>query len=344
MHDDPPMSPDRPYVEAYRCGFGRFLAAVACVCAVALSSCSVEAQPDTTSSSTASSTSAEPSLDARPSADASSQAALETERDWAIARATIEHALEQGLDERPIGELVAAIAETFVGTPYAPGTLEVGGPERLVVNLRTFDCVTLVEHVLVLARLTMSAEGELVADEAEFRERYRAELTRLRYRDGVLAGYPSRLHYFSEWIGDADRKGFVRSVTRELGGVADPRPIEFMTQNPDGYRQLGDPAVLSAIREMEERLNREPRWFIPEDRIADREGEILDGDVIAAVSTLDGLDIAHTGFALWQGDRLHLLHAPLVGDSVEISERPLAERIQGFSSQMGIMVARPLQP
>jgi hypothetical protein len=56
-----------------------------------------------------------------------------------------------------------------------------------------------------------------------------------------------------------------------------------------------------------------------------------------------GLDIAHTGIALWRDGRLHLLHAPLVGKSVEISVLPLAERIQGFSAQDGIMVARPLE-
>jgi hypothetical protein len=37
------------------------------------------------------------------------------------------------------------------------------------------------------------------------------------------------------------------------------------------------------------------------------------------------------------------MHAPLVGDSVQISEIPLAERIQGISGQDGIMVARPLE-
>ena len=285
-----------------------------------------------------------PNLDLPPFEENSGSLA-ETKRDWAIARGTIAWARELDLGTVPIGEVVATLGTTFVGTPYEPGTLEIPGPERLVVNLRTFDCVTLVEHVLVLARLTVTADVELLENEASFRDRYRAELTRVRYRDGILSGYTSRLHYFSEWIRDADGKGFARSVTEELGGVEDRRPISFMSENPESYRQLGeDSGVLVAIREMEERVTRAVRFYIPQDQIADREGGIRNGDVIAAVSTLDGLDIAHTGIALWQGDRLHLLHAPLVGDSVEISVRPLAERIQAFSSQQGIMVARPLQP
>jgi hypothetical protein len=44
---------------------------------------------------------------------------------------------------------------------------------------------------------------------------------------------------------------------------------------------------------------------------------------------------------VWEHGRLHLLHAPLQGSVVEISPRPLAERIQAIASQGGIMVARP---
>jgi hypothetical protein len=69
---------------------------------------------------------------------------------------------------------------------------------------------------------------------------------------------------------------------------------------------------------------------------------IRDGDIIAATSTVAGLDVAHTGLALWVDGALHLLHAPLVGDSVEISQLPLAERILELSGQDGIMVARPV--
>jgi hypothetical protein len=130
--------------------------------------------------------------------------------------------------------------------------------------------------------------------------------------------------------------------TQELGGVPDPEPITFMSQHRDAYRQLADSAFYAEIQQMEARLNaRGPRYYIPQARIAAAEGQIRNGDIIAATSTLAGLDIAHTGIAYWQGDRLHLMHAPLVGKNVEISELPLAERIQGINAQDGIMVATP---
>jgi hypothetical protein len=268
----------------------------------------------------------------------------ETERDWAIALGTVEWARTRGLDGLPMGEVVAMLGATFVGSPYEPGTLELPGPEGLVVNLRAFDCVTLVEHLLVLARLTLAVPARAIADPDLFRERYRAELVTVRYRGGRLSGYPSRLHYFSDWIRDAEAKRLVRNVTEELGGVPDARTIGYMSSHPGAYRQLGDASTLAAIRAMETELNGLPRFAIPQDRIASVEKEIRNGDIIAAVSSVEGLDVAHTGIAILHEGRIHLLHAPLVGDSVEISVLPLAERIQGIPAQTGIMVARPLAP
>lgn len=257
-----------------------------------------------------------------------------TERDLRIFDETMAWARAERLDTLPIGEIIVRLGVTFVGTPYKPGTLEVPGPERLVINLRELDCVTFVENVLALSRLVRAGETDFDA--------FRAELTRMRYRDGVIDGYPSRLHYFSEWIADNERKGLVRDITRELGGVLDPEPIRFMSTHVEAYRQLSDPANLEAIRRIEEELSERPRYYIPEDRIAEVAPLIRNGDIIAATSTLEGLDIAHTGVALWKDGELYLLHAPLVGRAVEISAVPLAERIKGLEKQDGIMVARPL--
>lgn len=269
-------------------------------------------------------------------------AAAETERDWEIARGVVEWALEQELAPLGVGEVAAIVGSTFVGAPYEPGTLEPPGPERLVVNLSTFDCVTFVEHALVLARLVTGDGAELLDDARAFREAYTRELASLRYREGRPDGYESRLHYFTEWLDHAAARGVVEDVTASLGGVPDPRPIHFMTSNQGAYRQIAeDPSLVPVFREMEERLSAGVRLFVPQDRIAEIEAGIRNGDVIAAVSTLDGLDIAHTGLAIRREGRVHLLHAPLVGDSVEVSAVPLADRIQGIRGQQGIRVARP---
>jgi len=116
-----------------------------------------------------------------------------------------------------------------------------------------------------------------------------------------------------------------------------------MSTHVGAYRQMADSANRRAIAAVEARLSASPRWYLPQGRIAGVANRIQDGDVIAATSTAPGLDVAHTGIAVWRGGRLHLLHAPLVGKSVELSAVSLAERIQRIASQDGIMVSRPIE-
>ena len=265
-----------------------------------------------------------------------------TARDWEIAREHFAWATAQPPGSFPrFGDLVARIGERFVGTPYQPHTLELAGPERLVINLEVLDCVTFVENMLVLARL---AWADSLDDPDHFRSAYRDELTRIRYRDGTLDGYASRLHYFSEWIADNEASGLVDAISLDMGGVADPSRIDFMSTHPDAYRQLADAEVLDAIAQMEAHLGQIERYYIPADAIDAASSGIRDGDIIAATSTVAGLDIAHTGIALWKDGTLRLLHAPLVGSHVQISDESLAERITRIGGQDGIMVARPLAP
>lgn len=285
-----------------------------------------------------------------------------TPEDWRIAREKVRWAAselaggdtsvpgrdadsDRGVGSEPLefGELVGAIGESFVGSAYVPHTLEVDGPERLVVNLQGLDCVTFVETVLTLAHLARTAP-EAVDEPERFERLYAQALTDLRYRSGLLDGYPSRLHYFSDWIVDNAAMGQVTDLTRSLGGTLDPEPIDFMSTHPDSYPQLADPESLASIRSVESRLNSTPHYYIPEDEIAARAAGIRTGDVIAATSTVAGLDVAHTGLAVWRDGDLLLLHAPLVGESVQLSASPIADRILRFTSQDGILVARPVDP
>jgi hypothetical protein len=263
--------------------------------------------------------------------------------DWDVFSRTAHWALDHGVDALALGDAVVAIGRTFVGTPYVPRTLEAEGPERLIIDFRRLDCVTFVETALTTARFVRDPEAAaLLRERARAEDRYEALLRRLRYRGGELAGYPSRLHYFTDWIVDGEGKGLLRDVTRDLGGVRDTERVDFMSMHVEAYRQLEeDPGALAAIRRAEERLSAAGRWYVPEDRIAAVAGHIRDGDVIAATSTVPGLDVAHTGLALHVDGELRLMHAPLVGDSVQISEETLAARILRITGQDGIVVARP---
>ena len=266
------------------------------------------------------------------------------DEDWAIFTRAVRDAVDAGADTLPMGDLMVHIGRGLVGTPYAPGTLEVEGPERLVIELGALDCVTFVENVYAMAAAVKAGVATRLDERGEVEGEYERMLRALRYRGNVIAGYPSRLHYFSEWILDAQAKGLVEVVTEELGGVMDREPVFFMSANPDAYSQLSDPENVEIIRRVEELLSQRGRYVIPEERIGEAASGIRDGDIIAATSTVEGLDVAHTGLAIHVDGVLHLLHAPLVGDSVEISERSLERRILEIEGQDGIMVARPLEP
>jgi hypothetical protein len=267
-----------------------------------------------------------------------------TQHDWEILKGTVTFARQNRFDTLAIGKRIARIGETFVGSPYVPGTLDPPGPERMVINLRAMDCVTFVENMLVLAHFVREAPRDILDRPEEAMRTYQAMIERIRYRDGKLSGYPSRLHYFTEWYRDNEKKGLLEDMTDDLGGVVDAEPFSFMTEHRDAYKQLvASNDFYAEIGRIEGRLSQTPRYNIPEAQVAAIMDRLEDGDILAMASTLKGLDVAHTGIAVRTADGVHLLNAPLVGKSVEISEKTIPDRLAGIRSQDGLMVGRPLE-
>ena len=181
-----------------------------------------------------------------------------TARDWRVFESKVRWGVAHRLDTLPVGAAIARLGATFVGTRYTPGTLEVPGPERVVVNLRELDCVTFVENTLALVRFIRDDGLAILRRPAAARARYEEYLRDLRYRSGVLAGYDSRLHYFSEWLDDNERRGRLTLITGRLGGVTDPERIDFMSTHRTAYRQLADSAIWERIRAIEMGLAARP--------------------------------------------------------------------------------------
>jgi hypothetical protein len=257
--------------------------------------------------------------------------------DSIICSRKFELAVSMNLRAQPIGEVVVGIGKSFLGVDYVANSLEEPGEERLVVNLRGLDCVLFCENSLALARCIK--KNRMTFDD------YKAEIQRIRYRGGIVDRYPSRLHYFSDHIDDNEKKGVVKNVTREIGGVPYTKKVSFMSTHPDSYRQLREhPGFVKTIRKQEAAINRRKHYHIPKEDVDKAAHGIQNGDIIGITTSLEGMDIAHTGIALWQNDKLHFMHAPVSGHKVQITEKPLAEYLAGFSKQIGIMVARPQEP
>ena len=245
--------------------------------------------------------------------------------------------IKNGLKNKQFGNEIIEIGKSFLGTEYAANTLELNPDnEQLVVNFTGLDCVTFVENCLTFSRC-------LKLDETSYNE-FKAELTKIRYRNGSIDGYPSRLHYFCDWIYDNQQKGIVKNITRDLGGVEYVKTIDFMSSHAKSYKQLADKTNLQGIKEVEESINSRTHYYIPKKNIQDIYDSLQNGDIIATTTKIEGLDVTHTGYVLKGDDGgTFFLHASLKYKKVIISDNYLADYIGEDSKKTGIMVARPIE-
>jgi hypothetical protein len=243
------------------------------------------------------------------------------------------------------GRAAARVGEFAIGSPYEAFALEAyikagGDPakkEPLTLSLRKFDCVSLVESSLAVARVGDDPQPATW-------DRFAREMERMRYRGGVRGNYTTRLHYFSEWISDGAKRGLLRDLGPELGAVQDARPLRFMTEHRASYPALASDYVFEEIGEMERELDSSPRWMIPAGRIAEVSPRIESGDVLAFATAIPGLDVTHSAFAYRDSAGvLRVLHAPLSGGAVEITAHTLPEYVGAIRRATGILVARPLK-
>ena len=241
-----------------------------------------------------------------------------------------------------LGRAAIRVGELAAGTPYEPHTLEAylkrgGNPlqEPLTLSLTRFDCVTLVEACLAVTRLARAAEVPTW-------ERFGQQVERMRYRSGQRQGYVSRLHYFSEWITDGEKRGLVRDIGAELNGANDTRPLRFMTEHRGSYPALVRDNVFQEIRAIERSLDGRPRRVVPAKRIPEIVNRIEHGDVLAFATEIPGLDVSHAALAYRDPQGiLRVLHAPLSGGVVEITRATLPEYVAAIRRCTGILVARP---
>ncbi len=230
-------------------------------------------------------------------------------------------------------------ARQFLGVPYVAHTLEVNDAERLVVNTRQLDCTTLVETVTALT--LCAREGKKTWHD------YLVTLSMLRYRQGKMEGYPSRLHYFSDWIADKEQMQLVSEIQQPnppfsaLQHVA----VSYMSTHPTAYKALkAQPALVPVIRRQEQQLTGTQRRYIPTEALRD-DSQLLrqtihDGDIIAITCKKKGLDIAHLGFAEWRHDGLHLLNASLLHKKVVSEPMTLYQYLKKHPTDTGIRVVR----
>lgn len=226
--------------------------------------------------------------------------------------------------------LMLRIGRTYLGTPYVAHTLEGDKEETLVIHTQAVDCQTFVEYTLAQA-LGGSFEDNL---------------RQIRYRDGIIDGYTSRLHYVSDWIENGIRYGFLTDITSANSVFTQKLNLSYMSTHPEKYKQLaGSEKNIKRMAEREKALSGKIVHWLPKEELPDTGLPwIKDGDLIAITTNIRGLDVSHLGLAEYRDGMLHLLHASSTWGKVVTSRTSLRHMLNKNKSWTGIRVARISHP
>ena len=255
----------------------------------------------------------------------------QTDADRTIAESYLELTKKNSIDS----EIVRA-ALYFLEMPYVGATLERSEEEELIINLQEVDCMTLVEYCLALSRTVHLPSPDW--------ETFKQELRQIRYRNGIINGYISRLHYSTDWIYNNTGRGVFEDVTHALGGRKFKADVYFMSKNSEKYKHLADnPEAVQQIALIEQAINeRNIYYYIPKNEISQHQPKIKNGDIICFTTSIPGLDISHLGIAYWDKQKLTFIHASSTAKKVLINPESMIDYCNSIRTCTGIMVMRPI--
>lgn len=227
----------------------------------------------------------------------------------------------------PTGTRVLQAAQRGLGRPYTAHLLDQQGTEEhLIIDTLRPDCWTFTEYCLALAVNPLDFE---------------TTVQRLRYRNGLVNGYDSRLHYFTEWAQQAQRNGFMTDLTKDLGGQITKRPVNFMSKHWHLYALCAFGKCQDAIIAHEKSITDSERFFIPKAKVASIEAKLADGDIVGITTNIEGLDVSHQGIIAKKANKAYLVHASSEKGMVVQTTEPLSAYLAAHKKHTGVMVFRP---
>lgn len=237
--------------------------------------------------------------------------------------------------DKSVPELMIIAAKQMLGTEYVAGSLE-QVPEKLKVSLVETDCILFVETCLAMA---INAKKGIDSPDSLC-----AFIQGTRYRNGVVDGYTSRIHYTSEWIRQGEANGIFREITDVLSGEnLSGQRFSYMSEHTGAYKQIKDnPAEIAKIAKMEESLNRYTDYYvIPKADVKKMEHLLKDGDILGFNSNVKGLDIAHVALVYHkENGEVGFIHASQVDGKVVIDEKSIHDYVNSRKSNDGIRIIR----
>ncbi len=242
---------------------------------------------------------------------------------------------KQAWYKKELGQIVLLVGNELLETEYVGGVLDKNTEEQLTINLSALDCVTFVENCSTLA-------GLIKRQKTDF-DSFTEELRKIRYRNGKIESYASRLHYFSDWLYENEKSKRIEQLSRKIANTPYLVNLFIMSENHDKYPLINNESLLQEIKAKEIEISARTYFYIPENEINKHKNQIPDGAIIAITTDFKGIEIAHTGFAIHQNGELHLLHASSKSKKVEISELSIENMLLANKLQTGIMVSKLLK-
>ena len=267
------------------------------------------------------------------SAKLSSQETAVANNNEAIFNQYVEHIAPYR--KAPLETILEQTARFFIGTPYVAHTLDEAEEEQLVVNLVGLDCVTYVENVLALSFAASSNNLSF--------DNYKEYLKKIRYRNGEVTDYASRIHYTSDWVFNNEQNGLLENISQQLSSATkETKEINFMSTHRSAYKQLAqDDAMLCKIEQIEKDINSRGGFhYLPKHDIAVKAKDIPHMAMIGFATAIDGLDTTHVGFAYKKDGELTFIHASSGKMEVVIDAQTLSSYCESQKNCKGIIVAK----
>lgn len=248
--------------------------------------------------------------------------------------------LKMGLKQQLTGtnELVCFYAHKLEGTPYVAHTLE-GDTEMLTINIDQLDCTTFVETLYALVRTTLSGS-------TSWRD-YASNLENIRYRDGKMGDYSTRLHYMSDWIVNNGSRGNIVDVTSSIACHGDKIvTLNYMTTHRSSYTSLKEDSIFNKIKNIEKGYYNHHFPYIKKSDLNSEavKKEVKRGDFVGLVTSMKGLDLSHLGIIeLDSKGNPVLLDASSKGGKVMLEKVDLKTQLAPRQSCEGVRVFRMTQ-
>jgi hypothetical protein len=228
----------------------------------------------------------------------------------------------------PTGQALTILARQMLGRPYSAFSLDAEPTERLRLDLTRFDCVLLVEQLLALIHSRTTDD-------------FPKQVMRLRYANAE-PDYCQRNHYFSIWANHAETQGVLKDITFSLPGASTRiRKLSFMSSHPKSYRPMKQERSRRCIIKLEQYLSVK-QTFVVLSSLSAATPKLKSGDIFALVTSIDGLDVTHTGIIERTTADLNAIHA--IPNHGVVRTKDFVKYAYSVEDVVGVSIYRPLPP